>query len=296
MLPPPWTWQRRRQRAAELAQAHPETAAALAFYADVAEVQETLARHAGEAAWLLRALRKGAGADEPGADGQGEGGRLPVARFRLILALAERRGPEALARAARRLLEGGVEAQEAAVGAVLTPGRGPAEWSADPAEAMLVRLFLEPFAEEAAARQLRGTGGPDGRPAAGGAQGGGAAGEGAAACPMCGAPPQVGHLVGVEGGEGALFLDCSVCRCAWRHVRLRCTACGAAGGLVNVQPEGAGHVRLDTCERCRGYLKVFDLRVDGRAVPPVDDLATVGLDLWAREQGFSKPVVNLAGV
>ncbi|MBE3598781.1 MAG: formate dehydrogenase accessory protein FdhE [Limnochordaceae bacterium] len=263
-------------------------------------VQEALARHAGSGnglgAGLPETLQEDMRLSRALAGGV-PAGALPVHRFRLLLALAERQGPEPLARAARRLLGGGVETQQTVLGRLVATGApgmvGVAAWdgaagdgAVDPAEAMLARLFLEPFLEEAAARLLRAHVPHHGQRSS----------WYATSCPVCGAPPQAGYLVDVEGGEGALFLHCSLCHSAWRYARMRCMLCGATGTLVQLQPEGASHVRLDVCERCRGYLKVFDLRVDGRVVPPVDDLATVSLDLFALGQGLSKPSVNLAGV
>ena len=46
---------------------------------------------------------------------------------------------------------------------------------------------------------------------------------------------------------------------------------------------------------CRCYIKSVDLRADGDAVPVVDDIATVELDLWARERGLAKVSPNLLG-
>ncbi|MCH7491120.1 MAG: hypothetical protein IID05_10550 [Gemmatimonadetes bacterium] len=40
----------------------------------------------------------------------------------------------------------------------------------------------------------------------------------------------------------------------------------------------------------------MDLRKDGRAVPLVDDLATVELDVWCRERGLRKIQPNLLGM
>ena len=44
--------------------------------------------------------------------------------------------------------------------------------------------------------------------------------------------------------------------------------------------------------RCT-YVKTIDLTRDGLAVPVVDDLASVTLDLWARERGYQRLYPNL---
>ena len=43
-------------------------------------------------------------------------------------------------------------------------------------------------------------------------------------------------------------------------------------------------------------MKSIDLTVDGRAVPVVDEVATLPLDAWAVEQGYSKIEINLIGM
>ena len=55
------------------------------------------------------------------------------------------------------------------------------------------------------------------------------------------------------------------------------------------------HVRVDVCDTCHTYLKSIDLTKIGLAVPIVDELATIPLDLWAREHGYVKLQNNLLG-
>ena len=55
------------------------------------------------------------------------------------------------------------------------------------------------------------------------------------------------------------------------------------------------HIRIEACDSCRRYLLNVDLASDPRAVPLVDELAALPLDLYAREQGFSKITPNLMG-
>ena len=47
---------------------------------------------------------------------------------------------------------------------------------------------------------------------------------------------------------------------------------------------------------CRSYLKAVDMRTDGLAVPVVDEIASVELDLWASQQGLEKIQRNLLGL
>ena len=53
------------------------------------------------------------------------------------------------------------------------------------------------------------------------------------------------------------------------------------------------HVRLDVCDTCHTYLKSIDLTKTGLPVVVVDELATIPLDLWAREHGYEKLQINL---
>ena len=57
----------------------------------------------------------------------------------------------------------------------------------------------------------------------------------------------------------------------------------------------AGH-RVEACGACGVYMKAIDLTMDGRAVPEVDELASVVLDLWAAENGYTKLQTNLFGM
>jgi FdhE protein len=55
------------------------------------------------------------------------------------------------------------------------------------------------------------------------------------------------------------------------------------------------HIRMEACESCRRYLLNVDLLADPAAVPIVDEMAALPLDLYAREKGFSKITPNLMG-
>ena len=55
------------------------------------------------------------------------------------------------------------------------------------------------------------------------------------------------------------------------------------------------HLRIDGCETCSHYVLTVDLDRDGRAVPLVDEIAAIPLDLYAKERGMSKIVPNLMG-
>ena len=88
------------------------------------------------------------------------------------------------------------------------------------------------------------------------------------------------------------------CAATWVHPRLVCAGCGeqtSARLPVYTEAERFPHARIDACETCQRYLLGFDLRRDAEAVPVVDELAALPLDLYARERGLRKVTPNLMG-
>jgi FdhE protein len=55
------------------------------------------------------------------------------------------------------------------------------------------------------------------------------------------------------------------------------------------------HLRVDACATCQRYVIDVDLGRDPLAVPEVDELAAIPLDLYATERGLSKITPNLMG-
>ena len=119
-------------------------------------------------------------------------------------------------------------------------------------------------------------------------------------CPFCGGAPQVSFLQSKESGaeSGNRDLLCSSCLCSWEFRRVVCANCGeerpAKLGYFH-SPE-FDHIRIETCESCRHYIKGIDLTRLGHAVPLVDEIYAAPLDLWARERGFTKIELNLVGL
>ena len=142
---------------------------------------------------------------------------------------------------------------------------------------------------------------PDLAPPAGSAAGRGgpaADGDARAACPCCGEPPIAAVLRDDPEIKGRRTLLCSLCLAEWAFPRTRCPACGEerADRRPHHVSESWPHVRVEECGSCRTYVKAVDLREVGLAVPVVDELASVELDLWAVEQGLSKLRTNLLGL
>jgi hypothetical protein len=127
-------------------------------------------------------------------------------------------------------------------------------------------------------------------------------------CPRCGGLPQLGWLASsgdalVSGGRSLL---CSRCASSWNASRTVCAACGEADESKLVvyaehwhgNGDGAAvfpHLRVAGCTTCRAYLIDVDLERDPRAVPEVDELAALPLDLYAADQGLTKVTPNAMG-
>ena len=116
-------------------------------------------------------------------------------------------------------------------------------------------------------------------------------------CPQCANPPQCAALR-PEGEGRALFLVCSLCSHEWPFGRAQCPACLMRDekSLSFYQAEQFPHIQTLLCEQCHFYLHVIDCAANPNAIPEVDELACTPLDIWARQQGYSKIVLNLAGV
>src|SRR5438445_311148 len=97
---------------------------------------------------------------------------------------------------------------------------------------------------------------------------------------------------------GPRYLVCSRCANNWIFSRMMCAGCGKSNGTklpIYQEQEQLPHARVDGCQTCRKYLLTFDLRRETRAVPIVDEIAGLPLDLYARDQGLTKITPNLMG-
>jgi len=146
-------------------------------------------------------------------------------------------------------------------------------------------------------------------------------------CPACGGPPQLSYFaIATEDlAAGGRFLLCARCQTSWSYARMTCPGCGedSSSRLPIFSEEGTTsgergsvvkglqgklevkgvtehevvfpHIRIQACESCRHYVLNIDLASDPAAVPEVDELSALPLDLYARERGFSKIIPNLMG-
>jgi FdhE protein len=112
-------------------------------------------------------------------------------------------------------------------------------------------------------------------------------------CPACGGAPVGSAIVGWKGAHGTRFCTCSLCSAQWHVVRIKCVLCESTKGIAYQQLDGAADtVKAETCERCRGYLKIFHQHRNPQLEPVADDVATLGLDILLRAQGYRRGAVN----
>jgi len=259
------TWDSLIGRAERLAVERPESRELLAFYAVVLRSQSDIYEY-------LR-TRKGwlpSGALEID---------LPVLKkkFPLFLQTVESNGSETLARQARNLLTASDREKDQMMIDF---------WRAPTDTAFFAKAFLQPYARwlsESGAKPIDRV-----------------LGVGANRCPFCGSKPQVSVLqIREDSSEsGGRDLICSMCLTAWPFRRVVCVRCGeeepAKIGYYH-SPE-YDHIRIETCDACKYYIKAVDRTRNGLAVPLVDEVAAAPLDLWAREHGFTKIEINLVGL
>jgi hypothetical protein len=115
-------------------------------------------------------------------------------------------------------------------------------------------------------------------------------------CPRCNALPLLGVLR-PEGDGGKRFLQCSFCSQEWEFRRILCAHCGEEKEekLPVYIADQFPHIRVETCDTCKFFLRTIDLTRDGNAIPIVDDLAALPLSLWAEQNGYTRIQGNLLG-
>jgi len=265
-------WQRRVRRAQELMERHAFVTEILGFYGQIAAFQEDLHQH------LSRALPQSQ-SDSVHLELTGEELSALGGQFEAFLSLTKDHGPTALAE-----LSTDLRARDQSLWLELLS----AAWSAPaPSDALtvLAQAFLQPYAEllrsssvhhGAAFNRLSGN---------------------FAVCPFCMRKPALGVLR--QMGDGAArSMVCSFCLSEWDFRRLVCPGCGEENDqkLPVFTASDFDYIRVECCDTCKTYIKTIDLTKNGRAEPIVDELASVPLDLWARERGYAKLHVNLLGM
>jgi FdhE protein len=197
--------------------------------------------------------------------------------FPALLALINESGSPSLKRAAAAFAEVSLEERLELLTAFwqheVESGDLPAEYS------FFANAVLQPFAEYLAGRTNSST---EASPPL---------------CPFCGSKPQLAVLR-PEGDGAKRFLLCSLCGTEWFFRRVLCPNCAEENKekLPVFLAQEFDYVRVDACDTCHTYIKSIDLSKNGNAVPVVDELATVSLNLWAQENNYQKVQPNLFGV
>ncbi len=266
-------------RAELLSSRHPFAAEVLTFYARIAAFQEA----------LYDSLPKLWG-KQPIAPPNGllrSEINLPilVQPFANFLSVIEAHAPRPVAAQAEYLKEQGTNAWAATLEAFWKSGL--AEWpdgdsdadTPDPLKEFLTRAFLQPYAEFIVGTMLPPT-----------------LLMTTCRCPRCNSLPLLG-ILRQEGDGGKRSLQCSFCSQEWEFRRIFCAKCGEEreDKLPVYIAELFPHVRVESCETCKHFLRTVDLTKDGNAVPLVDDLAALPLSFWAEEQGYQRIQGNLLG-
>jgi len=112
-------------------------------------------------------------------------------------------------------------------------------------------------------------------------------------CPFCSAAPAAAVL---RNDKRSLW--CGLCGSEYGFAGAGCTCCGEPDDQRRATycTEDAEHVWADACDTCGTYIKTIDLNADEEAVPAVEEMVTLGLNLWAEESGYRKREPNLLGM
>ena len=243
-------------RAAELARTHAAARELLNFYRELAEFQGSIYDY----------LR---------SNGRTDMADL-LSYFPGLIKLVRRAGPQPLADFGAEHLQSPAAQQKL----LITEWEDPKRTTSVHACAhFYARVLLQPYAEFLASRGVASVAATT------------------AICPFCSARPVAAVLRG-EGEGAKRWLLCSLCSTEWEFRRVLCPNCGEEDRdqLPRYAAPDFGHVRVEACDRCKAYIKSVDLTRDGHAVPVVDELATVALNLWAEERGYTKLEPNLLGL
>jgi FdhE protein len=261
-------WWERIERARTLAEQYSFAQEVLRFYIKVAEFQADL---------YLRMEKSSSGENGKNfaapVSGPPELSEL-IAGFVPFLSVVVKDGPRNLAAAASELKAGSTHLHQEFLNDFWN---NSTQIDATPSQNFLARAFLQPYAEFARDRSEARWEGYTG-----------------STCPFCGRKPGVGVLRPLgDGGQRSLL--CSFCLAEWTFRRIVCANCGEEDykRLPVYSAAQFEHVRVECCDGCKRYLKTVDLTKTGLANPVVDELASIPLDLWARDRGYEKVELNI---
>jgi len=266
-------WDQRIERAGGLAAAHPFAAEVLQFYKRIATFQQALYSHGAGT------CGSESGKSVSTVPGQHLNVNLLLPKFGEFLSTVEACAPEPIAQSARDLCAQGAGRWQDSLSSFWRNASDFQPNSGQPGM-LLAWIFLQPHAEYLADHN-----------------GGVSREETLAVCPFCSGKPMVGVLR-PEGDGAKRSLICSMCATEWTYGRIICPACGeeAVEKLAIYTASQFDYIRVEACDTCRRYIKTVDLTKNGHAVPVVDELATMPLNLWAQEHGYVKLQANLLGI
>jgi FdhE protein len=264
------SWDQRLKRAEELVKSNPAAAEILNFYLAITRFQKGLYSSLESSAYTVI----------------GSHGALPqsldlfmlLPRFQAFLLLVKGAAPPPLAGAAKQIETLGPQAWESLLRGYWSAA-SQSENGDSSHQTFLACAFLQPVAEYIADRTTLDKS------------------RVSPICPFCARKPMLGVLRPL--GDGAKrSLVCSLCLTEWDFRRVLCPGCGEEDlkQLPIYKAEGLEHVRVEACDTCKRYIKTIDLTVNGRAVPVVDELASLPLTLWAEQKGYTKLQPNVFGM
>lgn len=110
-------------------------------------------------------------------------------------------------------------------------------------------------------------------------------------CPICGDAPAFSRFSKEE--EGKRYLWCGTCGFEWTFQRVCCPYCKNSDHdkLKFLTADYREELRLDVCEKCKGYIKAVDKRKIENEEPIIylkEDTASMYLDILAEEKGYTK--------
>lgn len=252
-----FSWDRRIARAGELSRKHPAVSELLVFYQQLARFQKSVFEQLASAQEHDLAVL------------------LPF--FPGLIALVKAAGSPALAEAAGALEQDSRQDRLELLESIWQHQVESRQLAGE--YALFAQALLQPYAEFLAAKS-------------------GSVMEGSPQlCPFCGSKPQLAVLR-QEGDGGKRSLVCSLCSTEWNFRRVVCPNCGEENKdrLPIFIANEFDYVRIDACDTCHTYIKSIDLTKNGNAIPMVDELATLSLNLWAEENNYQKLRPNLFGV
>jgi FdhE protein len=263
----------RIRRSDELAAAHPFAAEILQFYKRLASLQKALYTS------LQEANGNGSAKKFSRLAGEHLNFEFLTANFPEFLSAVEAIAPGPIAQSAQGLKTQSASGWNARF-SNLVFGEPDLDMNAGDPESLLLIAFLQPYAEFFADHREHNE-----------------SDETARVCAFCHCKPLVGVLR-PEGDGAKRSLICSLCLSEWKYGRIRCPACGedAVEKVAIYTASQFPHVRVEACDTCRRYIKTVDLTKNGLAVPIVDELATLPLNLWAQEHDYVKLQANLLGI